>query len=56
MTNLRENYDFLVSYGYVSGLYYKNITIVNDPSRVIKNTIVSDATTSRVTYGHQLHS
>jgi hypothetical protein len=30
---------------------YKNITIVNDNSRVIRMMIVSDATSWRVTYG-----
>jgi hypothetical protein len=33
-----------------SGLYYKHITIVNDAARVIRITIVSDATTWSITY------
>ncbi len=32
------------------GLYYKNITIVNDTSRVLRMTIVSDAPSCGVTY------
>ncbi len=32
------------------GLYYKHTTIVNDASRVIRMTIVSDATILSVTY------
>jgi hypothetical protein len=34
------------------GLYYKNITIVNDTSRVIIVTIVSDALSCGITYTH----
>jgi len=39
-----------------SGQNYKNITIVNDTSRAIRMTIISDASTWSVTYSHQLHS
>jgi hypothetical protein len=39
-----------------SGLYYKNIMIVNDTSRVVRMAIASDATTWSVTYGRQLCS
>jgi hypothetical protein len=35
-----------------NGLYYKNITIVNDTSRVIRMMIASDTTTWSITYGH----
>ncbi len=42
--------------GAYCGLYYKNITIVNDTSRVMGMTIVGDATTWSDTYGCQLHS
>jgi hypothetical protein len=38
------------------GLYYKNITILKDTSRVVRMTIVSDTTTRIITYGSQLHS
>jgi hypothetical protein len=33
------------------GLYYKNITIVNDTSRVVRMMIISDAPSCGITYG-----
>ncbi len=35
-----------------SGLYYRNITNVNDTFSVIRMTIISDATTWSITYDH----
>ncbi len=38
----------------ICSLYFKQVTIANDPSRVIRMMIVSDASAWSVTYGHQL--
>jgi hypothetical protein len=39
-----------------SGFYYKDITIINSTSRVVRMTIISDTTTWSITYGQQLCS
>jgi len=33
-----------------NGLYYKHITIINDPSKVLRMLLVSDAKTLSITY------